>query len=95
MILLITAAVMAAATMMQHLGLTEAIGKVVLKVLQCNMCCTFWATLAVTIMVGSPIWLCALMAITAAYASNWFALLLAVVDKLFDKLWQRLQNRKK
>lgn len=94
MILLITAAVMAAATMMQHLGLTEAIGKVVLKVLQCNMCCTFWATLAVTIWVGSPIWLAALLAITAAYASNWFALLLAVVDKLFDKLWQRLHQKK-
>lgn len=95
MILLITAAVMAAATMMQHLGLTEAIGKVMLKIFQCNMCCTFWATLSVIISVGSPIWLAALLAITAAYASNWFALLLAVVDKLYHKLWQRLQNRKK
>lgn len=95
MIVLITAAVMASATMMQHLGLTEAIGKVLLKVLQCNMCCSFWAVLIVTILGGSPIWLAALLAITAAYASNWFALLLAVVDKFYDKLWQRLQTRKK
>lgn len=94
MILIITAAVMAAATMMQHLGLTEAIGKVVLKVMQCNMCCTFWATLAVTIMVGSPIWLAALLAITAAYASNWFVLILVTIEKLYNKLWQRLNQKK-
>lgn len=94
MILFITAAVMVSATMMQHLGLTEEIGKVVLKILQCNMCCTFWATMAVLIMEDVPVMMAALLAITAAFVSNWFALLLAVVDKIYHKIWQRLQSKK-
>lgn len=91
MIIMITAAVMVAATMMQHLGLTEAIAKVALKIGRCNMCCTFWSTLMVMVLMEDvPLHIGAVMAITAAYVSNWFVMLLAAVEKYYHKLWQRL-----
>lgn len=90
MMIWIAAAVMVAATLMQHLGLTVAIGKVVTKVLGCYMCCTFWAVLGVLLWHGCGVLTAGLLAIIAAYASNWVALVLAWVDKKFDELWRRM-----
>ena len=38
---------MAAATLAQHLGLTEAIGKIITKIAKCPKCCSFWTALMV------------------------------------------------
>lgn len=91
MIILIAAAVMITATMAQHLGLTEAIAKIVLKIAQCNMCCTFWTCVFFLWVFGCPFVIAALLSIVAAYISNWFVLLLVWIEKIYQKLWQRLK----
>lgn len=91
MMIMIAVAVMVAATMAQHLGLTEAIARIVLKIAQCNMCCTFWTCLAVLWLCDCPLTVAALLSIVAAYVSNWFVLLLVLIEKTYNKLWQRLK----
>lgn len=93
MVALIATIVMITATMAQHLGLTEAIANVVLKVAQCNMCCTFWACMIVLDLCGISIVIAALLSIIMAYTSNWFILLLVWVEKKYHKLWQRLKRK--
>ena len=83
---------MVVATVAVHLGLPEAIAKVVSKVMQCHKCMSFWLTLIVLTILGADILVAALLSICAAYASNWFALLLIVLHKLYNRLWQRLNK---
>lgn len=91
--ILTAALVMVGITLAQHLGLTEAIAKVVMKIARCNMCCTFWSCLGM-LMVGhcDPV-VAALLSIIMAYASHWLVLVLFYLQTLFDKIWQRIQQR--
>lgn len=91
MIILIAAAVLVTATLAQHLGLTEAIAKVMMKIAQCNMCCTFWSCIFVLFILDCPLHIAPLLSILAAYISNWFILLLVWIEKKYHKLWQRLK----
>lgn len=93
MMLDMAAAVMVTATMAQHLGLTEAIAKVALKISKCHMCCTFWASMLVLFSNGVSLAESALLSIFAAYMSNWLVMLLSVIEYIYHKLWQRLTRQ--
>lgn len=90
-------AVMIGATLAHHLGLTEAVAKVasnvLMKVASCNMCCSFWLCLFVLIIEGeAPIFAALMLSILAAYASNWFVLLLVLSQQIYNSIWQRLSK---
>ncbi len=89
MILLTAIAVMIAATLMQHLGLAEAVSKVVGKIASCNQCCTFWTVCAALVYFQQDLVVAAMLSIFMAYASNWFVLLLIYLQRLFARLYEK------
>ena len=84
--------VMVVATVAVHLGLPQAIGRVIAKILACHKCLTFWLTIGVITFCGCPTLLVLLLSLFAAYTSNWFALLLVILNKLYDKLWEKVNK---
>lgn len=90
--LLLAIAVMIGATMSQHLGLAEAIEKVIRKIASCPMCCSFWSCIIILLVYGCNPVIAVLLSLTAAYLSNWFVLALIVLQQLYDRLWQRLNK---
>lgn len=89
MIVLIAIATMIAATLAQHLGLAEAMARVVDKVASCPQCFTFWTTMTALLYLGYDVYVSALAAIVAAYLSNWFVLLLLIVQRKFTQLYEK------
>lgn len=82
---------MVVATTAVHLGLPQEIAKVIMKICGCHKCSSFWLTLVI-LSLYSPLWLALLLSFTAAYLSNWFALLLILLNKLYDRLWGKLRK---
>lgn len=83
---------MMVATVAVHLGLPQAIAKVLVKVFGCHKCLTFWTTLIVMQLCGYSLIIALPLSFLSAYLSNWFALLLVLLNKLYDKLWQRVNK---
>lgn len=94
MSLLLTAiASMMVATLAVHLGLSKAIISVISKIALCSQCATFWLTLSVMIFCDASIVIGAVLAISVAYLSNFFVLLLMYINNKYDELWQKLQKK--
>lgn len=85
---------MIAATLIVNLGLGEAIAKVSGKILQCPLCLSFWGTMAALLYSGADIIVTVVLSIFMAYLSNFFGIVLMILNQWYDKLWQR-NNRKK
>ena len=83
---------MMASTIAVHLGLPEAIAGVVSKVCKCHKCLSFWSTLIVLTYCTGDIIAASLLSIVAAYMSNWFAIILILLNRLYNELWQRLNK---
>lgn len=83
---------MIVSTIAVHLGLPEAIAGVVSKICKCHKCLSFWSTLIVLTYLTGDIVAASLLSIVAAYASNWFAILLILLNRIYDKLWQRVNR---
>lgn len=83
---------MIVATVAVHLGLPQAISKVLVKVLGCYKCLSFWTTLIVLQLSGFSLQVAIPLSFLAAYISGWFAILLGFINKLYDKLWQRMNK---
>lgn len=81
------------ATIAVHLGLSVAIGKVLVKILSCPKCMTFWASLGLLILFGCNIFIAVILSLLGAYVSSWFALLLIKLNQKYNKLWQRLNDK--
>lgn len=90
----IALSVMIAATLIVNLGLGEAIAKVSGKILQCPLCLSFWGTIAALLYSGADIIVTVVLSILMAYLSNFFGIVLMILNQWYDKLWQR-NNRKK
>ena len=97
MIVLDVVAVTLAAVLVNHMGLIEAIEGVIkhkLPVINCSRCLTFWATLAVLI---ASEWTAAIKhlpvivatSFLAAYAAQWLELLFGIIDKQYDKIYEK------
>lgn len=81
-----------AATLAVHLGLPEAIAGVVSKVAKCEKCTSFWLTIAALWYSGTDLIAIVALSISAAYLSHWIGLLLIVMQKVFTRLWQRVNK---
>ena len=86
-------AVMVVCSLSTHLGLSQAIGEIVMKVASCHKCLTFWLCLGILLIVGYNIIIAATAAILSSYLSNYFMLLLMLLGKKYDKLWKRIRKR--
>jgi hypothetical protein len=82
---------MVAATMAVHMGLPQEVAKVITKICGCHKCLSFWLVLVVTAM-EEPLWLALLFSLLAAYLSGWFAVVLVILNKIYEKLWERLNK---
>lgn len=94
MILLIAIAVMMAATIAVHLGLSQAICNVLCKVCKCHKCMSFWITLAVLLLIGCNVIVAAMLSLLMSYMSNWFGLLLIWLNDKYGELWLKLNQKK-
>ena len=81
------------AVLMQHLGLCEAVAEIVGKIAKCHVCCCFWGTLAALVYSDCGIIAAISLSIVMAYLSNYFCLVLIVMQKLYEKIWQRINKK--
>lgn len=85
----IAVAVMMGACLAHHLGLSEAIARIVLKIASCPKCMTFWCVLLSLILFDFDILYALLLSMLMAYLSHYFNLLLLMLNKLYEWLWQK------
>jgi len=83
---------MMVATVAVHLGLPQEVAKVLVKIFGCHKCLTFWTTLVVVQLFGYSLLVALPLSLAAAYLSNWFAVLLVILNKIYNKLWQRVNK---
>lgn len=83
---------MVVATLAVHLGLPQAISKVVAKVFGCYKCLSFWTTIVVLQLSGFSLQVAIPLSFLSAYLSGWFIMLLDIINKIYEDLWQKLNN---
>lgn len=87
MIVLTAIAVMIAATLIQHLGLAEAVSQVVIKVSECNQCFVFWTGMMAMLYLHANVIVAVVLSILMSYASNWFILLLIWLQRKYTEIY--------
>ena len=92
-ILLTSLIVMVSVCLIHHLGLAHAISEVVDKVLSCSQCLTFWSVLAALVYLSTDMITAVFFAITMAYLSNWFGLLLLYLQRKFNTFYGREKDK--
>lgn len=75
-----------------HLGLTEEVAKIAEKIAGCPKCCSFWITLFVLLFNGCNIFVAAALSLLAAYLSFYFGLMLMLLQRLYNWLWQKVNQ---
>lgn len=73
-----------------HLGLTEEAAEIVKKIADCPKCCSFWISFSVLMYSGCDILSSATLSMLVAYLSFYFGLLLILLQKLYNWLWQKV-----
>lgn len=83
----------ASSTLMNHMGLVEAVEGVIrhkLPIVNCSKCCSFWCCLVYALLSGVPVIPSVAVSFGAAYAAVWFELLLGYIDTLYIKFYESL-----
>lgn len=93
MLLLTSIVLMVSVNLIHHLGLAQAIAEVVDKILKCSQCLTFWSVIAGLIYLDQDIVTATVLAITMAYLSNWFGLILLYLQRKFTTLYEREKDK--
>lgn len=75
-----------------HLGLTEEVSKIVGKIAECPKCCSFWTSMAALTYMGCDILISLTLSMFVAYLSFYFGLVLILLQKLYDWLWQKVNR---
>lgn len=94
-IILTSLIVMVSVNLIHHLGLAHAISGVVGKVLSCSQCLTFWSVLTALVYLSTDMITAVFFAITMAYLSNWFGLLLLYLQRQFNIFYGREREKDK
>nr|DAO69127.1 MAG TPA: hypothetical protein [Caudoviricetes sp.] len=76
-----------------HLGLVEKVAETVREIAGCARCSVFWVVFCVLLLEGVHAVVAFGAAIVLAYLTDWLGLLFFKAAKLYDKLWQRINNR--
>jgi uncharacterized membrane protein YecN with MAPEG domain len=83
---------MIVATLAHHLGLSEAIARVIAKIAGCPKCLSFWVVLIVLLLSCIHPVIALTLAIVSAYISNWIGLLLMLLAKIYNRIWERINR---
>lgn len=94
MFLLTSMLLMVSVNLIHHLGLAQAIAEVMNKILGYSQCLTFWSVVARLTYLGQDIITAVFLAITMAYLSNWFGLILLYLQRKFTTLYEREKDKK-
>nr|DAW10773.1 MAG TPA: Protein of unknown function (DUF1360) [Caudoviricetes sp.]DAY73219.1 MAG TPA: Protein of unknown function (DUF1360) [Caudoviricetes sp.] len=73
-----------------HLGLTEEAAKMASKIAKCPKCCSFWLSLLVLLYIGCNPFVSVALSLFVAYLSYYFGLILILLQKLYNWLWQKV-----
>ena len=76
-----------------HLGLVAAIERVLkrsIPIVNCPKCFTFWAILFTTCLSGWNMMEALAVSFLSAYASLWLQLIFTFIDKIFNKLYDKI-----
>lgn len=76
-----------------HLGLTEEAAKIVSKIASCPKCCTFWIALFMLLYHGCNVFVAITLSLSVAYLSYYFGLILILLQRLYNYLWQRVNQK--
>lgn len=95
MLLLTSIVLMVSVNLIHHLGLAQAIAEVMDKILKCSQCLTFWSVIVGLIYIGQDIVTAIFLAISMAYLSNWFGLILLYLQRKFTTLYEREREKDK
>lgn len=82
------------ALLAQHLGLAEELAALAVKIAKCPKCTTFWATLAALVYSGCDVIAAVALSMLMAYMSFWAGFLLIGAQRLYDRLWKRINEKK-
>lgn len=72
-----------------HLGFVGKVYTIIGEIARCPMCSVFWGTVVILLYYGYNILEVIALSFAMAYLSNWFAILLDLLSKANNKLWQR------
>jgi hypothetical protein len=72
-----------------HLGFIGKAYAVIGEIARCSMCSVFWCTALVLWYYGASAFEIIALSFVVAYLSNWVAILLDVLSKSNDRLWQK------
>lgn len=93
MFLLTSMILMVSVNLIHHLGLAQAIAEVMNMILGCSQCLTFWSVVAGLTYLGQDIITTVFLAITMAYLSNWFGLILLYLQRKFTTMYEREKDK--
>lgn len=72
-----------------HLGFIGKVYTVIGEIARCPMCSVFWGTIVILLYYGCNILEVIALSFAMAYLSNWVAILLDMLSKSNDRLWQK------
>lgn len=72
-----------------HLGFIDKVYTVIGEIARCPMCSVFWGTAVILLYYGYNTSEVIALSFAMAYLSNWVAILLELLSKSNDKLWQK------
>ena len=78
-----------------HLGLAEAIAKIVLKVAKCAKCLVFWLVLISLCYYHYSLLYAIGVALLCSYLSHWIGIGLMRLNQKYNELWQRVNQSKR
>lgn len=75
-----------------HLGLFGAIASVISKIASCERCSCFWLSVIALAYTGAGVIAVIALSMLAAYLSGWIGLGLIWLNKIYERLWQKLNK---
>ena len=84
------------ATLVNHLGLIEAIegvAKMEIPIVNCPKCLSFWSVLIYSLLVGMPPIASVAVSFMCAYAALWLVLLYGYIDTLYNKCYENIYTK--
>lgn len=84
-------------TLANHLGLVEAVEKVIkhkIPILNCSMCASFWCVLLYSLFNGRAVIVSVAVSFLCAYSAVWLELLCGFVDVIHDEIYENLYAEK-
>ena len=86
-----TVMIVLSATLANHLGLIDAIEKVIrhkIPVVNCSKCLSFWSVLIYSLIIGQPVIESVAVSFLCAYAALWLELGFGCIDTLYNKIYE-------